>query len=136
MPSSLTIPGGTLALSNPTDLKVAFVGIRHPHVFVRAEFMSNTDGVDPVGFYDEDVDIATRFAAETHLRRFATLDELLATAPDLVIIEAPDTQVPALAMAAAPHTRALLLEKPGAPDRASMDALVEALSGKSVEVEV
>ncbi|WP_165422799.1 Gfo/Idh/MocA family protein [Ktedonosporobacter rubrisoli] len=127
-------------MSNPTDanhkIKVAFLGIRHPHVFVRVELAQRDAELKIVGFYEEDGEIAERFAAQTTLQRFASAEALLSTKPDLVIIEALDTQVPALALLAAPHTRALLLEKPGAPDRSSMDALVEQLAQYDIEVEV
>jgi predicted dehydrogenase len=88
------------------------------------------------GFYERDQEIAARFAQETGLLRFDDAEELLRTYPDLVIIEGLDTEVPALATAAAPYARALLIEKPGAPNRTAMDQLVEQLGRHNIEVEV
>jgi predicted dehydrogenase len=127
-------------LSNRTngtrELSVAFLGIRHPHVFPRLSIAQNANDVVVRGFFEENEGIAARFEPETGLPSFSSAEELLRTRPDLVIIEGLDTQVPTLATASAPYARALLLEKPGAPDRRTMDQMVRELGRYDVEVEV
>jgi len=117
-------------------LTAAVAGIRHPHVFVRVAQLRAREDVELLGFHEPDAALAERFAAETGLRRFATLDELLAGRPDLLVSEALDTEMPDLALAAAPHVRALLLEKPGAPSLAEIERMVAGLAAHPVEVEI
>ena len=119
-----------------SELSVAFLGVRHPHVFPRLSIARNASDVVVRGFFEVNEGIAARFEQETGLHRFSSAGELLRTRPDLVIIEGLDTQVPTLATAAASYARALLLEKPGAPDRPAMDQMVEELGQYDVEVEV
>lgn len=117
-------------------LTAAVAGIRHPHVFVRVAQLRARADVELLGFHERDAALAERFARETGLRRFASFDELLALRPDLLVSEALDTEMPDLALAAAPHVRALLLEKPGAPGLAEMERMVRGLAAHPVEVEV
>lgn len=117
-------------------LTAAVAGVRHPHVFVRVEQLRARADVELLGFHEPDAAIAERFARETGLHRFATLQELLAQAPDLLVSEALDSEVPDVALSAAPHVRALLLEKPGAPSLAEMERLVAGLAGHAIDVHV
>lgn len=117
-------------------LTAAVAGVRHPHVFVRVAQLQARDGVSLIGFHEADAEIAERFARETGLRRFASLDKLLALRPDLLVSEALDTEMPELALRAAPHVRSLLLEKPGAPGLAEIERMVDGLAGFAVDVQI
>lgn len=128
---TLSIPNNEIG-----DLEIAFLGVRHPHVFARLDVVRHTDGLTAQGFYEKNEEIAARFEQATGLPRFIDAEEMLLTHPDLVIIEGLDTELPDLAIAAAPYTRALLIEKPGAPSRTAMDHLVDQLGQHDIEVEV
>ncbi|MDW5595614.1 Gfo/Idh/MocA family oxidoreductase [Conexibacter stalactiti] len=117
-------------------LSAAVAGVRHPHVFVRVQQLRAREDVSLLGFHEPDAEIAARFAHETGLTRFASLDALLEQRPDLLVSEALDTQVPDVALAAAPHVRALLLEKPGAPTLAEMERLVAGLAAYPIDAHV
>ena len=117
-------------------LTAAVAGIRHPHVFVRVAQLRARADVELLGFHEPSEELAARFAAETGLRRFASLEELLALKPDLLVSEALDTEMPDLALAAAPHVRALLLEKPGALSLAEIERMVAGVAAHPVEVEI
>lgn len=117
-------------------LTAAVAGVRHPHVFVRVAQLRAREDVRLLGFHETDAEIAERFARETGLQRFATLGELLAQSPDLLVSEALDGDVPEIALAAAPHVRSLLLEKPGAPTLAEMERLVAGLARHPLDAHV
>ncbi len=117
-------------------LKAAFLGVRHPHFFVRQEILQSVDDVQILGFYEEEQSLARRIAQESGLKQFAAPEALLEGEPDLVIIEALDVDVPRLASLAAPSARALLLEKPGAPSRTAMEQLVQEMARHDISVEV
>ncbi|MCW2951169.1 MAG: dehydrogenase-like protein [Conexibacter sp.] len=118
------------------SLSAAIAGVRHPHVFVRLALLRGQPDVELIGFHEDDESIGARFAQETGLPRFPTLEALLARRPDLLVSEALDTELPAIALAAAPHVRSLLLEKPAAPSLAAMDELVAGLAAHPLDVEV
>jgi predicted dehydrogenase len=117
-------------------IRAALLGIRHPHVFVRLQLLRMQPDVEVVGFHEPDAALAARFAAATGLRRLESVEQALDLDLDLAVVEGLDTEVPGVARAAAPRVRALLLEKPGAPDLAEMDALVAELSRLPVDVTV
>jgi predicted dehydrogenase len=117
-------------------VRAAFLGIRHPHVLVRLALLRDAPDVEVTGFHEPDAALAERFAAATGLHRFASVDEALAGGLDLVVVEGLDTEVPDVALRAAPHVRALLLEKPGAPTLSEMDRLVAGLAAFPVDVTV
>lgn len=117
-------------------LTAAVAGVRHPHVFVRVQQLRAREDVTLLGFHEPDAEIAERFARETGLERFGSLDALLEQRPDLLVSEALDIDMPDLALAAAPHVRALLLEKPGAPTLAEMERLVAGLAEHPVDAHV
>ncbi|WP_210495702.1 Gfo/Idh/MocA family oxidoreductase [Patulibacter sp. SYSU D01012] len=117
-------------------IRAAFLGIRHPHVLVRLELLRAAADVEVAGFHEPDAALAERFAAATGLHRFASVDEALDAGLDLAVVEGLDTEVPDVALHAAPRVRALLLEKPGAPTLPEMDRLVAGLTALPVDVTV
>lgn len=123
-------------MSSAPPSAVAFLGTRHPHVFHRLSLLEGTENITVVGFFDEDDGVARQFAARTGVQRWSSAEQLLDTRPDLVIVEGLDPQIPQLAVTAAPHTRALLLEKPGAPDRQAMEWMTRELARYPVHVTV
>lgn len=82
-----------------------------------------------VGAYGSSAAGSARFAAEFDCRAYGSLDELLADdAVDVVWIASPTDLHPRHALAAADAGRAVLVEKPLAPDGAAGRALAEDLA--------
>src|SRR5262249_8045857 len=102
------------------SIGVAFVGCAHPHVLPRVEVLSAVPDVELVGCYDPDPGLRSRVEARLGLRGFGSVAELLdRPGVDLAFLEGWDTDNPAYARAALGRRQAILLEKPGAPDRDS-----------------
>lgn len=118
----------------PDKLTVAFLGVNHPHMFNRIALLDKTDDVEVLGFYEDDEWAAAQFAALCFYKRFVELDDLLKFRPDLVIVEAELIKIAPFAKAAAPHTRALLLEKCTCPNLAVAQDLAETLSQFPIHV--
>ncbi|MGH3164683.1 MAG: Gfo/Idh/MocA family protein, partial [Trebonia sp.] len=120
-----------------SQLNIAFLGVGHPHVFPRVRLLRAMPDIAISGFFEPDPQIASQFTERTGLPHFGTADALLATKPDVVIVNALDPQVPDLAgQAARAGARGLLLEKPGAASPARFYELARELTRRGVVVEV
>ena len=118
-------------------LTIAFLGVGHPHVFPRVRLLRELPDVAITGFFEPDSGIASQFAQRTQVAHFGTADALLATKPDVAIVNALDPQVPDLAeQAARAGVRGLLLEKPGAASPERFYELARELTRRGVTVEV
>jgi predicted dehydrogenase len=104
---------------------VAFVGCNHPHIFHRLALLNAKSDVQVIGCYDPDTALMQQFEEQHNLRPFESAEALL-DQPNVrfVIIEGWDTENPKFARLAAERGQAILLEKPGAPNLAEMQALV------------
>jgi predicted dehydrogenase len=118
----------------PQKLTVVFLGVNHPHMFRRIDLFNRMEDVEVLGFYEEDDWVAGQFAAVCPYKRFAHLDDALGHRPDLVLVEAELTKIAPYAKAAAPYTRALLLEKCTAPNLAVALDLADELRRYPVHV--
>ncbi len=117
-------------------IKVAFLGVRHPHMWHRVAVIEQmSDVIDAIGFYDEDEYFANGFHSRTGLTKWDSLDTLLHQKPDICIIESRDTQTPDISRRAAPWTRAMILEKCSAPDYKTLKALASDLARYPVHIE-
>lgn len=92
-------------------ISVAFLGVRHPHMWHRVELLKNNPEARVLGFYDGDSYYAENFESRTGFYRAHSPEELLSQKPDLCIIEAMDDQTPSYARMAAPSVKAMILEK-------------------------
>jgi predicted dehydrogenase len=119
------------------QLNIAFLGVGHPHVFPRVQLLQGMPGVTIRGFFESDVMVAERFAEQTGLARFDTAAALLATGPQIVIVNGLDPEVPGLAeQAARAGVRGLLLEKPGAASPERFYELARDLRIRDIQVEI
>lgn len=118
-------------------LGVVILGARHPHVFPRIDLLRAHPDVELMGFYEQDVEIATRLAELTGLTAYPAIDALLAGGADVAVVEGLDPQVPELASTAvAAGVRGLLLEKPGAATPEAFFELARELAERQVVVEI
>ena len=116
-------------------ISAVFLGVRHPHMWHRVELLKKSQDADVWGFYDEDPYFAENFEARTGFHRFESAEEMLALEPDLCIIEAMDSKTPDYARMAAPHVKAMILEKCTAHTFEKVRKLAEDLSGYPVYIE-
>lgn len=105
-------------------ISVAFLGAQHPHVFPRLELALQRDDVEVAGLFDNDAATRSRIRERYRVQTWSDIQELLASRPDLVIIDGFDHENPTYAEQVIGNTRALLIEKPGAPNLESMERLV------------
>ena len=115
--------------------KIAFIGARHPHMFHRVQVLKYFQNIEVIGFFEDDKNLAKQFGNYSGYRSFPSLESLLKEKPDLAVIEAMDDEIPDYALQAAPHTRALLLEKCSAPSYKEALRLADGLSRYPVHVE-
>jgi predicted dehydrogenase len=120
-----------------SQMNIAFLGVGHPHVFARVPLLQAMPDVAIRGFFEPDAEVAERFAGQTGLARFDTAEALLATGPQIVIVNGLDPQVPGLAeQAAQAGVRGLLLEKPGAASPERFYELAQGLARRDIQVEI
>ena len=119
-----------------SKIKVAFLGVRHPHMWHRIALLEQmSDQVDVIGFYDEDSYYVEGFTKKTGMKNWPDLGELLHQKPDLCIVESWDVQTPEIARKAAPWTRAMILEKCTAPTYLELKELADDLSKYPIHIE-
>ncbi len=116
-------------------ISVAFLGVRHPHMWHRVELLKKSQEAWVCGFYDEDPYYAENFGARTGFPLFRSVQELLEARPDLCIIEAMDAQTPSYARMVAPFVKAMILEKCTAHTFLASKKLAEDLQSYPVQVE-
>ncbi len=119
------------------SLTVAFLGARHPHIFPRLSLCLEAPDVEVVGVYDSNLQLATFVGQRYNVRVAGTVDDLFAGGEcDLVIIEGHDPENPRYVSNALGRTRMLLIEKPGAPNLAEMEAMVQSIEGAGVHAQL
>ena len=117
-------------------ISVAFLGAQHPHVFPRLELALSRGDVHVTGLFDNDVTTRNRIGERYAVDVLSDPHQLLATRPDLVIIDGFDHENPAYVEQAVAHARALLIEKPAAPSLEAMERLVRQVKEKGVHAQV
>jgi predicted dehydrogenase len=101
-----------------TDLQpvgVGFLAVTHPHVYTRADLLSEMEGVRLVAVWDDEDDAnAETFAQRYGVARMDDVDSLLARQDiDAVIVESWTQNMAGLAAIALRAGKKVLLEKPG-----------------------
>lgn len=138
--SSWDFKEGSKADPTQPPIKIAFIGIRHPHVLYRIAVLEKMGGMELSGFYEEEEDIAAGMATRfPHLPRFNTAESLLDTTPDVVMIHSLDPDVPRWSRVAINHPapfKGLLLEKPGAAVPADFYKLTQEIEAKRPDLAV
>lgn len=118
-------------------VRVAFVGCTHPHIFPRIQLLQQAAGVEIAGCYDLNAGVTAGIEARTGVPAFASAAALMdEPGVNLVIIEGWDTDNPAFAQQAAERGKAILLEKPGAPNLEGMRAVVDTVRTHEVPFQV
>lgn len=116
---------------------VAFIGCAHPHIFPRAELLAAAPDVQIVGCYDPDAALARGVAERCAIRAYDSAEALLdEPSVRLAIIEGWDTDNPAYVQLAAQRGKAILVEKPGAPNLAAMQQIAADVRAANVPFQV
>jgi predicted dehydrogenase len=112
----------------PEPIGVAFTGLTHPHIFHRIALLKENPDVQIVGCYDPEPRLRDGVAQRTGLTPFSAL-EMLLDHPDVqfVIIEGWDPDNPGYVHEAAVRGKAVLVEKPGAPNLPAMRSMLDDL---------
>lgn len=118
-------------------LRVAFLGAQHPHVFPRLTLCLEDPDVVVVGLYDRDPELTAEIGRQYGVTIASEIDELFtAGSCDLVIIEGLDPENPGYVRQSIDRTRSLLIEKPGAPGLAEMEAMVQLIKRTGVHAQL
>lgn len=117
-------------------MKVAFCGAAHPHVFPRLALLRDREGIEVTGVH-ESVEAVRRHIAERYgIPALGSVDELVETGPDLVVVEGFDHENPAYVSTLAAAGCDLLIEKPGAPGPERMREMVAAVEAADVHAQI
>jgi predicted dehydrogenase len=103
-------------------MKIALAGVSHWHAAIHADAVRSA-GAELCGAWDWDHDIARSFAATWDCAAHARVEDLIASAPDLVVVMGHPARVPELAEAIIASGLPMMLEKPAATDTATLEAL-------------
>ena len=116
---------------------IAFVGCTHPHIFPRIELLREQADVKLIGCYDPDASLTAALERDWGLKAY-TSPEALLDEPEVTfaIIEGWDTANPGYVQMAAERGKAILLEKPGAPNLAGMRAIVDTVRAHPVPFQI
>ncbi len=121
----------------PDEIRVAFVGCTHPHIFPRIELLRNEPDVSIAGCYDPDDRLSSALERNHGLRAFSSAAEALdQPGVNFVVIEGWDTDNPGYVSEAIRRNQAVLLEKPGAPNLPSILAMLEELRANPVPFQI
>jgi predicted dehydrogenase len=117
----------------PDNIRVAFVGCTHPHIFPRIQLLSREKDVTLVGCYDPDTHLTSELERLHGLKAYANPEELLdQPGVNYAIIEGWDPDNPRYVEMAAKRGQAILLEKPGAPNLLEMQRIVDTVKAANV----
>jgi predicted dehydrogenase len=118
-------------------LQIAFLGARHPHIFPRLSLCLRYEDVKITGVYDSNPQLSEAIAQKYDVPVARTVDDLFIEGNgDLVIIEGHDPENPAYVRQALERTRMLLIEKPGAPTLAEMEAMVKGIEQVGIHAQL
>lgn len=118
-------------------LRIAFLGARHPHIFPRLALCLQQQGAEITGVYDSDPKLSRTIGQNYNIPVAHTVDGLFSRGNcDLVIIEGHDPENPVYVRQALGETRMLLIEKPGAPTLAAMEAMVNDIEQAGVHAQL
>lgn len=102
-----------------TKLKIAFLGLDHPHIWSRLKYVGERlNKFEVVGLFDEDTVMMDRFYESLEIdnvKRHDSIESLLGCSPDVVFVHGVDHDVCRLGLKAAKYPlKSLFLEKIGA----------------------
>ena len=118
-------------------LRIAFLGARHPHIFPRLSLCLQYQDVEVTGVYDSDPKLSEAIGQKYHIPVARVVDDLFRPGDcDLVIIEGHDPENPGYVKQALGRTRMLLIEKPGAPNLAEMEAMVQEIKRAGIHAQL
>lgn len=117
-------------------MRVAFCGAAHPHVFPRLALLCGRDDIDVTGIHEPVADVRRHVAGRYEIPELASVEELIETRPDLVIVEGFDHENPQYVRALAEAECDLLIEKPGAPDSEQMRTMTDAVARAGVHAQI
>lgn len=116
-------------------MNIALLGVSRWHAAMHADAARNA-GAKISHIWDWDTGIAQRFSDAHEQAPVAELDAILAARPDLIVAMGHPNEVPALAARVIESGIPMILEKPAAPDTASIAALAEQARARSTFVAV
>lgn len=101
--------------NEPKTVGIGFLAVTHPHVYTRADILTEMPGVKLAAVWDGDDEANAKVFSERYgTERVATAEALLARDDvDAVIVEAWTHEMADLAIMALEAGKAVLLEKPG-----------------------
>jgi predicted dehydrogenase len=117
-------------------VKVAFCGAGHPHVFPRLALLCGRDDVEVTGIHEPVAEVRRRIAGQYEISELGSVEELVETRPDLVIVEGFDHENPEYVPALAQAGCDLLIEKPGAPGPEQMRAMADEVVRAGVHAQI
>ncbi|MCF8525968.1 MAG: Gfo/Idh/MocA family oxidoreductase [Candidatus Nanopelagicales bacterium] len=112
-------------MTDTQPIGIGFLAVTHPHVYTRADLLSDMDDVRLVAVWDDEDDAnAATFAERYSVERMDDVDELLARSDiDAVIVESWTQNMAGLAAKALRAGKKVLLEKPGGNTPAALREL-------------
>ncbi|MBQ8955127.1 MAG: Gfo/Idh/MocA family oxidoreductase [Clostridia bacterium] len=116
-------------------IKVGILGLAHGHVFsFGGEWIAHPDiyGIEIAGAWDHDAERLRKEAPRLNARAFESLDELLASGIDAVVISSETGYHAELAEKAADAGKDIILYKPMALTLAEADRIVDAVNRNGV----
>lgn len=117
------------------SLRLAQLGVDHPHAEMYRDTIANHDGIELIGGYDERPDRAAELLASEgwELPLFGEVDEALAALrPDAVLVTLPNDIAPQAILTAANQGLGVFVEKPGAVSAAAFMPAHDAVRDRGV----
>lgn len=116
------------------SLRIGILSAAHLHADGYVGNLKHSPGVELLGIADDDRERAAQFAATHHIRAYGSVDDLLADAPDGVIVCSENANHTPLVLAAAAAGAHVLCEKPLATTLEDARAMVEACASAGVRL--
>ncbi|MBZ6076683.1 Gfo/Idh/MocA family protein [Microvirga puerhi] len=116
-------------------MRISLLGTSHWHAAMHLD-AARHEGAEVIGTWDQDAAAAGRFAQAEGLKACSTLQDVLDSRPDLIVLMGDPRTVPTVAQEVIRAKIPMILEKPAAPRTSDIAPLVEtaAESGAFVAV--
>lgn len=114
-------------------MKIALAGVGHWHAAMHADAVRSS-GAELGAIWDWDSGIAQRFSAAQGGAACASIDEVIALRPDLVVVMGHPARVPAVAEAIIAAGLPMMLEKPATTATATLEGLAAKAGNSFVAV--
>lgn len=116
-------------------MNIALLGVSHWHAGLHANAVHHA-GAHVSHVWDWDEDIARSFSNTQNRTPFASLDEILSSRPDLIVVMGHPGHLPALAERVLDAGLPMMLEKPAATDTATLVRLAAKAKARGAFVAV